>query len=185
MNSRAAEQRDKEKESLADSRWAYRGRIISLRLDTYRFGPKAKVAEIVQHLGAVVVVPVDAQKRLLLVQQWRRAAQEILTELPAGTLEENEDPALCAQRELQEETGFRSNQLTPLGGFFSAPGFCDEYLHLFAAEELHPDPLPPDEDEGIDLLRVSLSEAIGMIERNEIRDAKTIAGILRYRLWRK
>lgn len=176
-------QRDKERENLVDSRWVYRGRIINLRLDTYQLDHKTKIAEIIQHPGAVAIVPIDPKGRLLLVQQWRRAAGEIMIEIPAGTLEEKEQPDACAFRELQEETGFAAKTLIPLGGFFSAPGFCSEYLHLFLAKDLYPSPLPPDDDEMIDLLPVTLPEAIRLIEENKIRDVKTIAGILRYQLW--
>ncbi len=182
--SRSEVQRDREKKSLVDSRWAYRGRIVNLRLDTYQLGETAKIAEIIHHPGAVVVVPIDEDDRILLVRQWRRAAGEIMFELPAGTLEANEPPLQCAKRELQEETGYAAKKMTPLGGFFSAPGFCDEYLHLFAAEDLHSSPLPQDDDEGIDLIATPLASVIRMIAENEIRDAKTIAGIFKYQLWK-
>jgi ADP-ribose diphosphatase len=181
---RSEDQRDREAKSLVDSRWAYRGRIVNLRLDTYQLGAKARVAEIIHHPGAVVIVPIDAEGRLLLVRQWRRAAKEIMIELPAGTLEKSESPLFTAERELQEETGYGAKTMTPLGGFFSAPGFCDEYLHLFAAENLYPSPLPQDDDEGIDLLRAPLAEVLRMIQENQIRDAKTIAGIFKYQLWK-
>jgi len=171
-------------ESLVESHLAYKGKIVSLRLNTYKIGKKTKIAEVVEHPGAVVIVPVDEKGRLLLIEQWRRAASEILIELPAGTLEKNEQPESAAGRELQEETGFKAKTLTPLGGFFSAPGFCNEYLHLFAAEDLYPSPLAPDDDESIDLLPTPLSEAVEMIKKKIIRDAKTIAGIYMYQLWK-
>ena len=177
-------QRDQELKSLVDSRWAYQGRVIQLKLNTYQLEGRTKIAEIIHHPGAVVIVPVDEKGRVHLVQQWRRAAQEILIELPAGTLEKGELPEDCAKRELQEEAGFAAKKITSLGGFFNAPGFCNEYLHLFAAEDLYPSPLPPDDDEQIDLLPTPLSVAMRMIEENKIRDAKTIAGLFRYQLWK-
>jgi ADP-ribose pyrophosphatase len=177
---RAEIQRDLEKKSLVDTKWIYKGRIVNLKLDTYKLGDRTKVAEIIHHSGAVVMIPIDEEGRILLVQQWRRAVGEITIELPAGTLEINEHPLDCAKRELQEEIGFAAKKITPLGGFYTAPGFCDEYLHLFLAEQLHPSPLEPDEDEMIDVLPVTIKEAKDMIEHNEIRDAKTILGILRY-----
>jgi len=179
---RAETQRDQEKEGLVDSRLVYSGRI-DVRLDTYQLAEKTKTFELVLHPGAVVILPIDSAGRLLLIQQWRRAVQEIMTELPAGTLEENEPPAACAKRELQEETGFATKKLTPLGGFFSAPGFCNEFLHLFVAEELYPSPLPPDDDERIDLLPTPLDQALRMVEEGKIRDAKSIAGLFKYQLW--
>jgi ADP-ribose pyrophosphatase len=181
---RSEEERDREKRSLIDSRFAYRGRIVNLRLDTYQFEDKAKIAEIIQHPGAVVIVPIDEKERILLVRQWRRAAEEIMLELPAGTLEANELPEATAKRELQEETGFAAKKMTALGGFFSAPGFLNEYLHQYIAEDLYASPLPSDDDEGIDLVPTPLAEAIRMIEENKIRDAKTIAGLFKYQLWK-
>lgn len=185
MTLRSQKQKDKERASLIDSRWVYQGRIIDLRVDTYQFEDKTKIAEVIHHPGAVVIIPIDAKNRILFIQQWRRGAQEILIELPAGTLEENEEPKLCAQRELREEIGYCCHSITALGGFYSTPGFCDEYLHLFVAEKLHFDPLPSDVDEGIDLLPLSLEETLDRIDKNHIRDAKTIAAILRYKLWKK
>ncbi|MBS0626251.1 MAG: NUDIX hydrolase [Verrucomicrobia bacterium] len=179
------EQRDLENRSLADSRQAYKGRIINLRLDTYQFGERPKIAEIVEHPGAVTIIPVDSEGRIILVRQWRRAAKEILYELPAGTLEAGEEPIVCAQRELQEEIGFKAKKIVPLGGFYTAPGFCSEFLYLFLAEDLFPSQLPPDDDESIELAFVPIEEALDMIRQNQLRDAKTVAGILRYALLNK
>ena len=177
-------QRELEKQSLVSSHWAYKGKAIKLRIDTYRFDHGTKITEIVDHPGAVVIVPIDEKGRVLLIQQWRKGVDEILLELPAGTLEKNEPPELCAKRELREETGFAATTMIDLGGFFSAPGFCNEYLHLFAALDLHASPLPPDEDEHIDLVLTPIPDAIRMIEENKIHDAKTIAGLFKYQLWK-
>jgi len=136
--------------------------------------------EVVVHPGAIVIVPIDQAGRLLLVKQWRHPVGKVLTELPAGTLEAGESPHSCAERELQEETGFKPTTLTAMGGFYSAPGFCTEYLHLFLAEGLTVSRLPADEDEHIELLSVSLAAALQMIEDGTICDAKSVAGILRY-----
>ncbi len=178
--SRSQAQREKEKRAHIKTEWIYKGRAVKLKLETYQFDKKTKVTEIIVHPGAAVILPIDPEGRIILIKQWRRAVDDIILELPAGTLEENEDPLDCAKRELQEETGFAARKVTPMGGFFSAPGFCSEYLHLFLAEDLTPSPLEPDEDEMIDLVPVTLKEAKQMIEQNKIRDAKTIAGILRY-----
>lgn len=177
---RALTQKEREKTSKTDSKWIYEGKVISLKLDTYEIAGRAKTFEIVKHVEAVVIVPIAADGRILLIQQWRRAVEEITIELPAGTIEKGEDPIDCAKRELQEETGFSAKKIKPLGGFYSAPGFCNEYLHLFLAQDLHLDPLPADDDEMIDLLPVSAKEATRLIHENQIRDAKTVAGILRY-----
>lgn len=177
---KSLEQRDKEKESKVKTEWLYRGKVISLKLETYEVEGQERTFEIVKHQGAVVILPVTADGRILLIQQWRRAAGEILLELPAGGLEETEEPIACARRELREETGYDAKTITPFGGFFSAPGFTDEYLHLFLAKDLYLNPLPADIGELIDLVPVTFEEAKRLILKNQIRDAKTIAAILRY-----
>ncbi len=164
------------------SQMVYEGRVVSLRVDTItKPDGHSYKREVIVHSGAVVVVPIDSEGKIILVRQWRRAAARILTELPAGTLEPPEEPIACADRELQEEIGYKANKITPLGGFFSAPGFCTEYLYLFLAEDLSESQLEPDDNEAIDVLRVTLDEALEMIGSGEICDAKSVAGILRYR----
>ncbi|MBX7065752.1 MAG: NUDIX hydrolase [Parachlamydiales bacterium] len=170
----------KEQEKSIENKLVYKGKIITLQLETFDVLGKSKTFEVIKHGGAVVILPIAADGRILLVQQWRRAVGEITIELPAGGLEKGEEPLACAKRELQEETGFAAKKIKPFGGFYSAPGFCDEFLHMFLAEDLYPSPLPPDDGEMIDLLPVTLNEAKHLITENRIRDAKTIAGILRY-----
>ncbi|MBY6277406.1 NUDIX hydrolase [Symbiobacterium thermophilum] len=157
----------------------YRGRVIAVRRDRIDLDGKERTWDVVAHPGAVVVLPVDGDD-LLMVRQYRYAAGETLLELVAGGLEPGEDPAEAAQRELQEEAGFRAGRLIRLAEFYSAPGFCTEKLHLFAAEELTPSRLPMDEDEQIELVRLSLDEALRMALAGELRDAKTLAGVLLY-----
>jgi ADP-ribose pyrophosphatase len=154
----------------------YQGRTIQLRCDTW----KQNKWDIVVHPGAVVILPITSDGKLLMVRQWRRAVGKVLIELPAGTLEENEPVSVCAQRELQEETGYRSNELIAMGGFYSAPGFCSEYLHFFLALDLTLDPLDKDPDEAIDLLSFTVEEAWDLIKNQQICDAKTIAGVALY-----
>jgi ADP-ribose pyrophosphatase len=136
----------------------------------------------VKHPGAVVVVTIDAEGKLILEKQWRFAAGKITLELPAGTLDEGEDPKDCAQRELQEEIGYKAGKIERIGGFYSAPGFCSEYLTLFLAQDLEPSQLQPDAHEDIEIVRYTLDEAVELIKNGMISDAKTIAGILQYRL---
>ncbi len=183
MSENAENKRKSEK--VLESHWVYKGKILKLRLDTYKMEDKTKVFELVDHPGAVVIVPIDPKGRLLLIKQWRRAVGEIILELPAGKLEQDEAPLFCAQRELQEEVGYKAGRLTKLSSFYSAPGFCNERLHLFVAKDLLPSTLAPDDDEGIDVLPTYLPDAIKMIEEGKIEDAKTIAGILHYQLWEK
>jgi ADP-ribose pyrophosphatase len=173
-----------EKQAKVQSKLIYQGHTLSLRVDTFSVsGEPPRNWDIIQHPGAVTVLPINDQGELLLVKQWRRAAEKILIELPAGGLEIGESPQACAQRELQEETGFKAADLISLGGFYSAPGFCTEYLHFFLARNLSPSTLPSDDGEGIDLLVVSLDNALKMIDNGTICDLKTIAGIFRYQRW--
>lgn len=184
MGEKSAAQERFEKSSPIEHREIYRGRTIALRCDSLKKEDGSiKKWDIVIHPGAVVLIPITEKQEIILVKQWRRAIGKSILELPAGTLESGEMPEACAQRELQEETGFRANKIIPLGGFYSAPGFCTEYLHLFLALDLKSDPLPADDDEKIDLYPVSFNKAEKMIESGEICDAKTIAGIQRYAHW--
>lgn len=161
-----------------NSQRLHQGRVINLRVDTLDVGGGRTVRrEIIEHPGAIVVAALDDQGRVLMVRQYRHAAGESLLELPAGTMEAGEDPATTAARELQEETGFHAEELLPAGGFFSAPGFCTEFLHLFIARKLTPKRLQGDEDEEIELEAVALDKVRNLILSGAIKDAKTIAGL--------
>lgn len=156
------------------------GRLLKIRVDTVRLHDgKSATREIVEHPGAVVIAPIDDQGRVLLVRQYRKAAEQELLELPAGGLKPGEEPAAAAMREMQEECGCSADTLQSLGGFYSAPGFCEEFLHLFLATGLHDDPLAADEDENVEVELVALDDALQMIDDGTIRDAKTVAGLLR------
>ena len=117
------------------------------------------------------------------MKQWRRAAGRIMIELPAGILEKGELPIISANRELREETGYRSREIVPIGGFYSAPGISSEYVHIFFAKDLVHDPLKAEDTDEIDLLPLSLTEALEKIQSGEIVDAKTVAGVLWYNQW--
>ncbi|HYF93468.1 MAG TPA: NUDIX hydrolase [Symbiobacteriaceae bacterium] len=158
----------------------YRGHSITVRKDTLRMADgKELKRDVVAHPGAVVVVAVE-NGDLLFVRQYRYAAGEPLLELVAGTREPGEEPDVTAAREIQEEAGYKAGKLTKIGEFFSAPGFCSELLHLYLAEDLTPSRLPGDEDEEIEVERYSLAESLRMALAGEIRDAKTLAGVLLY-----
>ncbi len=115
---------------------------------------------------------------MLLVRQLRKAAEQELLELPAGVMEESETPAEAAQRELAEEAGLAAGTLRRLAGFYSTPGFSNEFLHLFLATDLRPAQGTPDDDEDIALRWMPLAEALAMIDSGEIKDAKTMIGLL-------
>lgn len=157
------------------------GRMFSVREDIITLPDNTvRKRECVEHPGAVVILPLLADDEILLIKQYRRPVKKILIELPAGCLEPGDTPKKRALKELQEETGYTAQELILFGGIYSAPGFCNEYLHFFIAKELSPSPLPPDEDEAIDLVPMHLHKALEFIDDGTICDAKTIAGILKY-----
>ena len=155
------------------------GKIIKVRVDTLLLPDGRQVSrEVVVHNGAVVIVPIDQDDHVLLVRQYRHAAGESLLEAPAGTLEDSESPDDCAQRELQEEIGYASTNLRALGGFWSSPGFCTEFIYAYMARNLVESKLSADDDEDIGVERVPTSRIPELIRLGEIRDAKTIAALL-------
>lgn len=166
-------------EETRESRRVHDGRLI--KLDVYAVeGPDGAthVREVVKHPGGVAAVALDGED-VLLVRQYRIATGHSLLELPAGTREPDEDPRDTMTRELQEEIGFKPGVLIPLGGFFTAPGYSSEYLHLYLATNLIPAPLPTDEGEDIKVERMSFQTALDLIEQGEIIDNKTVNGLLR------
>jgi len=132
----------------------------------------------VEHRPTVAAVPVGPDGRILLIRQYRSAVRDRLLEIPAGTLDEGESPEDCVQRELAEETGFKAGRVTKMYEGYLVPGYCDEYMHFFLAENLIESPLPADEDEFIETVSVSLEDAVSLVHSGEIRDAKTALGIL-------
>lgn len=167
-------------ERVVSSREIYRGRIVRLRVDDVVLpSGRHTTREIVEHPGAVVIVAPDDRKRVAMVRQYRAAVGRNLLELPAGTREPNEDAENCARRELAEEMGMAAARWVNLGGFFSAPGFCNEYLTLFLATGLSEAAGQPEADESIRREWIDLANIPGMIASGEICDAKSIAGLLR------
>src|SRR5262249_53704279 len=146
-------------ETVIGSQSIYEGRIVHLRVDTVRLpNGKESKREIVAHRGAVCIVPVRDDGKILLVQQFRLAAGKTLLEIPAGTLEEGEGPALCAERELEEETGYRAAKLVPLFQAYLAPGYSTELIYAFLATGLTPTQAHTDADENLELTPLSFAE---------------------------
>jgi ADP-ribose diphosphatase len=140
--------------------------------------------EVVRHPGAVVILPLLDDGRLCFVQNYRVAVDQTLIELPAGTLEPGEDPAQAAARELAEETGYRAGHIEHLLTFCASPGVLDEQMHLYLATKLQPGPMALDAGEQIEPMLCTWQESLEMLRRREIRDAKTLVGLLYYRdLW--
>ncbi|MFN0145727.1 MAG: NUDIX hydrolase [Dehalococcoidia bacterium] len=162
----------------------YRGKLFDVEMTELRManGALAKREGII-HPGAVAMVPVAPDGRLLLVSQYRHSAGKRLLEIPAGTLEKGEEPRAAVARELQEEVGMAPGRIDALGGFYVAPGYTSEYIHLFVCSSLRESSLDGDEDEDIDIHPVTVAEALAAIESGEICDAKSVIGILRWLRW--
>ena len=166
-------------ERVVNSRTIYEGRIVRFRVDTVALPDgSTTMREVIGTPGAVVIVPVTDDGQVRMVRQYRSAIGEFLLELPAGTLEPDETPEQAAPRELAEETGDRAARWQWLSGFFTVPGVCDEYIHLYLATDLTPGHTNQDTDEFIEVVTIPLDEAQVMIREGEIRDAKTIIGLL-------
>jgi ADP-ribose pyrophosphatase len=170
--------------TVVQRRRIYDGIVLRLDVDRVRWPDgRETTREIVRHPGAVVIVPLLPDGRVVLLRQYRYAVSQILWELPAGTLDQAaESIPACAHRELEEETGYRAGRLTPLGDFFTAPGFADERMYAFLAEDLHPTRQNLDSDEFIDVVPLTWSELRAKIAAHEIRDAKTLAALYLYHL---
>lgn len=162
---------------------AYTGRVISLDVDEVRF-PDGSIGslEMVRHPGASAIVPLlDAEADdplVLLIRQYRYAAEGYLYEIPAGRLDAGESPLECAHRELREETGYSATRVEPLFTMFTTPGFTDEKIHLFMATGLVAGESAREADEFMELVPTKLSRALSMIEQGEIQDAKTALALL-------
>lgn len=160
----------------------YSGKIIDLTVDRIQYASGTiAVREVVEHPGGAVIVCLFGNDDILLVRQYRHPFGQEVTELPAGKLDGNEDPLECAQRELREETGYGARQWEKLTALYATPGFCNEVLHLFLARDpyMHGTGQALEEGEAsLRVQRIPLKEAVAMIERQEIVDGKTIAGIL-------
>ena len=152
-----------------------------VRVETERVAlPNGHTAEldIVRHPGAAAVVPFVSADEVLLIRQYRHAAGGTILEVPAGKLDPGEAPAACAARELEEEAGQRAGRLVPLGWIWTTPGFTDERIHLFAAFDLEACAHRRDQDEVIETVRATLAEALELVFRGELRDAKSALALL-------
>ena len=164
--------------TLNKRREVYQGRIVNLTVDeiTTENGFET-IREVFHHPGGAAVVPVLPDGSVLLVKQFRYPMKEILLELPAGKIDAGESPETTAARELEEETGYKAGSLTKISEFYSTPGFCDEKIYLYLADDLRPCQAEGDRDEELELVSCSLPELLDMIRTATISDAKTIIGI--------
>lgn len=168
-------------EETLSSRKVFEGRALKLRVDTIKLpGGRKTTREIVEHENCVAIVALDDADNILLVKQFRKPVEKDLLEIPAGGIDPGETPEDAVRREMREETGFLPQKVAKLGGFYSSPGFCTEYLHLYLATDLVASPLQAEDSESISLVRVPLLEIPGLIASGAICDAKSIAGLLAF-----
>ncbi|MBM7651517.1 NUDIX domain-containing protein [Neobacillus cucumis] len=167
-------------EKTIKSEEVFSGRIISLHLQDVEL-PNGKQAkrEIIKHPGAVAVIAITDEKRIVLVEQYRKALERTIVEIPAGKLEKGEVPEICAKRELEEETGYECRTLELVTSFYTSPGFADEIVHVYLAKGLtkKEDAASLDEDEFVNLEEITLEQAKEYIKEQKIFDAKTIFAV--------
>lgn len=162
----------------------YDGKIIRLRLDEALL-PNGRVAkrEVVEHNGGVCIAALTEEEELLFVRQFRYPYKQVVTELPAGKLEPDEDPLEAGKRELTEETGASAAEYYHLGRLYPSPGYCAEIITLYLATGLRFGDRHPDEDEFLDMQRIPLHEAVTMVMRGDLPDAKTQTAVLKVNEW--
>ena len=166
-------------ETVTSTKRIYDGRVINLRLDTVLM-PDGKMSqrEIVEHRGAVAMVPLHPDRTVTLVRQFRRPAAGVLLEIPAGTRDADEDIELCARRELAEEVNLSAGRMVKLFHAYMAPGYTTEVIHTFLALDLAHAEGDTDEDEFLEVVQIPLEDALAKIQTGEIVDSKTISGLL-------
>jgi ADP-ribose pyrophosphatase len=156
----------------------HRGKVLLHAIEEVELpnGTRAEL-EIIHHPGAAAVVPFLSEDRILLLRQYRHAAGGYIWEIPAGKLDPGEEPRACAERELAEETGYRAGRIEPTGVLLTTPGFTDERIYLYSAFDLEPGATAHEASEVIELHEVPFAEALAMVDRGEIVDAKTLAAL--------
>ena len=170
-------------EKTITSRSIFEGKIIKVNVDTVEL-PNGKQAtrEIVRHPGAVGILAVTEDNQIILVKQYRKPMDQVLYEIPAGKLEPDEKPELCANRELKEETGYTATNMVQITKFYTSPGFADELIYLFKAKGIEAGEATPDEDEFVELVYLTLEESMEMIQSGKIVDAKTVVAIYHWQI---
>ena len=159
----------------------YQGRAVNVRVNAIQKADgKRTTREVVEHADCVAVVVLDEQSSVLLVRQFRHPVGKFLLEVPAGGIDPSEEPVESVRRELQEEIGYFPKEIETLGGFYSTPGYCTEYLHCYLATDLVPSRLVAEDTEDIELVRVPTEEIPRLIHSGEICDAKSIAALLMF-----
>jgi ADP-ribose pyrophosphatase len=159
---------------------------LKLRIDYYQMPDGSKVVrEIIEHTDCVGVIPVDTGDNVLLVSQYREAVGKELLEIVAGGIEKGEEPERAVKRETQEEVGLLPQKLTHLGGYYLAPGYSTEYLHLYLATEMIPKRIQAEDTEGIRIVKVPAYQIRNLLTSGKVTDSKSIAGLFMFLEWRK
>ena len=165
-------------EQCLTSKRIYEGHVLNLRVDEVKLeNGRPGVREVVEHRGAAAIVPILTGDDVLLVRQYRYPIASDLLEIPAGTLKANEDPEVCAVRELEEETGYKCGEISKIAECVVAPGYSNERIHIYLARDLTITKTNLDEDESINVERIPFQEALRKVVDGEIRDAKSIVGL--------
>jgi 8-oxo-dGTP pyrophosphatase MutT (NUDIX family) len=169
-----------QKPTVVSSKPVHQGRVIQVSVERLRYSNGREYdIDFVRHPGAAAVVAVDEGNRICLVRQYRHGVDDFLWEIPAGKLDPGEAPAVCAVRELAEETGVTARRWTSMGVFFPAPGIFTEVIHMYLARDLQIGAPKPDADEELELQWMPMEEAMGLLQRGEWNDGKTALGLLR------
>jgi ADP-ribose pyrophosphatase len=164
-------------EKLLSSEKVYEGKLINTRKDEIRLKGKLFTREVVEHPGSVAIVPILNNGSIVMIEQYRHPVEKVLLEIPAGTLEINENAIECAHRELIEETGYKAGNLKKIISCYLAPGYCTELIHIFLATEIKVAKQRLEDDESIKVVTRELPEVKKMIKDGIIKDAKTIIGV--------
>ena len=160
------------------------GRAFRIRRDTLKTPDQRETKfEIIDHGGSVILIPVDENGEVLFVRQYRHAAGKDLLELPAGTRDGDEPYEECAAREIREETGMQAGQLEKVGEFYLAPGYSTEFMVVYLATDLSPNPLEADEDEFLVVEKMPVKQALQLAERGDMPDAKSLAALFLAKPW--
>jgi ADP-ribose pyrophosphatase len=174
------------KARLISSKLAYKGKVFSVFTDKVEEpGGRMNTRDVIRHNGSVVILAVDESKNpkdpdVILERQYRHAAGQFLYELPAGRIDSGEAPLAAAKREMIEETGYRAKRWTLLRKYFASPGFLGEWMQIYLARDIREGAAAPEPDEHIEIFRMPLSEALGLITDQKIHDGKTLIGLLLY-----
>lgn len=166
-------------EKSIEQKEVFKGKVLRMVTEIVELpNGKEGYREIVKHPGAVAILAINDKGNVILVEQYRRAVDKILFEIPAGKLENAEDIEVAAKRELEEETGYKAKKFTYLGKIYTAPGFTDEVIHIYKAEDLYKGEVNRDEDEFINVIEMSIEDIKKSIKEGNILDSKTISSIM-------